>query len=286
MKVVLFCGGQGMRIREQSEHVPKPMINVGYRPILWHVMRYYAHFGHKDFVLCLGYKADTIKDYFINYDEAVSNDFVLSDGGRTLSLLQRDIQDWRITFVDTGVKTNVGQRLMRVREHLAGEEMFLANYTDGVSDLPLPQYVDYFTRRGKIACFAAVRPTGSFHLVSQKEDGTVTSIRHLAHSGARINGGFFAFRKEVFDYVRAGEDLVDEPFQRLIEERQLIAYRHDGFWACMDTFKEKQLLDEMYESGDTPWEVWRARNGPNTPATRAPGPEAARPGLPSAGPAH
>jgi glucose-1-phosphate cytidylyltransferase len=259
MKVVLFCGGQGTRLREHSESLPKPMISIGFRPILWHVMRYYAHYGHKEFILCLGYKADVIKDYFLNYDEAVSNDFVLSDGGETVQLLQRDIFDWKITFVDTGVQTNIGQRLRKVRRHLEEEEAFLANYTDGVSDLPLPDFVDYFNRRGKIACFTAVRPTGSFHLVSSDLDGTVTSIRHLAHSDTRINGGFFMFRREIFDFIGEGEDLVEEPFQRLIQRRQLIAYPYDGFWACMDTFKEKQLLDDMYTRGDTPWEVWRSK---------------------------
>src|SRR5215470_8642056 len=141
MKVVLFCGGLGMRIREAGENVPKPMITIGYRPILWHVMKYYAHHGHKDFILCLGYKADTVKNYFLNYNECTSNDFVLSQGGKNMKLFNSDIQDWRITFVDTGMTSNIGQRLKAVEKHLEGEEMFLANYTDGLSDLPLPEYI-------------------------------------------------------------------------------------------------------------------------------------------------
>src|SRR5690242_13738624 len=146
MKVVLFCGGLGMRLREYSETIPKPMVNIGYRPILWHVMKYYAHYGHKEFILCLGYKADMIKNYFLNYNECLSNDFTLSEGGKTLQLLNSDIQDWKITFVDTGVSTNIGQRLKMVEQHLEGEDVFLANYTDGLTDLPLPQLIDSFLK--------------------------------------------------------------------------------------------------------------------------------------------
>src|SRR5512138_864886 len=165
MKVVLFCGGLGMRLREYSESVPKPMVPVGYRPILWHVMRYYAHYGHKDFILCLGYKADAIKQYFIKYDETLSNDFVMTEGGRKVDLLRSDIQDWKITFVDTGLASNIGQRLKAVEPYVAMDEMFLANYSDGLSDLPLPDVIDYLERRPEmVACFAGVVPTSSFHL--------------------------------------------------------------------------------------------------------------------------
>src|SRR5258706_2998920 len=138
MKVVLFCGGFGMRMREYSEAVPKPMVPIGYRPILWHVMKYYAHYGHRDFVLCLGFKADVIKNYFLRYDECLSNDFVLTQGGKDVELLGRDIHDWRITFVDTGLTSNVGHRLKLVEKHLQDDPIFLANYTDGLSDVPLP----------------------------------------------------------------------------------------------------------------------------------------------------
>lgn len=257
MKVVLFCGGQGLRIREEAENLPKPMVQIGYRPILWHIMRYYAHFGHKDFVLCLGYRGDAIKRYFRDYDECISNDFVLSGGGRQIELLRSDIDDWRITFCDTGLMANIGERLQAVRHHLGNEEMFLANYADGVTDLPLPQYIDEFQRSGKVAAFMAVKPAWTFHLVDFGSDGVVKSVRHVTESGARINGGFFAFRREIFDYIEPGEELVIEPFQRLIRARQLFAYKHDGFWACMDTFKERQLLEDMHSQGVAQWEVWR-----------------------------
>ena len=256
MKVVLFCGGLGTRLRDFSETLPKPMVPIGYRPILWHIMKYYAHFGHKDFILCLGYKADVVKKYFLNYDECVSNNFVLSNGGRDVKLLNRDIDDWRISFVDTGISSNIGQRLKAVEEHLQGEEMFLANYADGLTDLPLPAYVDHVVSRGKIASFVAVNPVQSFHLVSRDQD-IVTSIRHVSRSGMEMNGGYFVFRREIFDYIKDGEELVEEPFQRLIAAQQLLAYRYEGFWACMDTFKEKNLLDDLYSQGNPPWEVWK-----------------------------
>jgi glucose-1-phosphate cytidylyltransferase len=258
MKVVIFCGGLGMRLREFSEATPKPMVPVGYRPIVWHLMRYYAHFGFKDFILCLGYKADTIKHYFLNYDETLSNDFVLSEGGKKVDLLASDIQDWKITFVDTGLSSNVGERLKLVQPFLEKEEMFLANYSDGLSDLPLPDIISFFEmRKEAVACFAGVPPTGTFSLVTVEDGGRVNSIRHVRDAGMRINGGYFVFRDKIFEYIGKGEELVNEPFQRLASEGKLLAYPYDGFWACMDTFKERQLLEDMYARGETPWEVWK-----------------------------
>lgn len=256
MKVVLFCGGLGMRMREYSEMLPKPMVPIGYRPILWHVMRYYAHYGHKDFILCLGYKADIIKKYFLEYNECVSNDFVLSNGGKNVELLSTDIDDWNITFVDTGLMSNIGQRLKAVQRHLEGEEIFLANYTDALSDVRLPNVIDSFKDSGKIACFVSVKPRASFHLIEMDPSGVVTSVEHIGKSGARINGGFMVLRHEIFSYMRDGEELVEQPFRRLIDERMLMAYQHEGFWACMDTFKEKQDLDDVFSRGNAPWAVW------------------------------
>lgn len=258
MKVVLFCGGLGTRLREFSENLPKPMVHIGYRPILWHVMKYYAHYGHKDFILCLGYKADVIKNYFLNYNECTSNDFTLLDGGKKLQLLNSDIQDWKITFVDTGLTSNIGQRLKAVEKYLGDEEVFLANYSDGLTDLFLPEFLDCFYKHDKIASFLCVRPSHSFHLVSTKEDGVVSEIRDVKQAGIRINGGYFVFKKEIFKYINSGDELVCEPFQRLIDRQQLIAYKYDGFWACMDTFKEQQQLDDLYSQGKAPWEVWKS----------------------------
>lgn len=257
MKVVLFCGGMGMRMREFSDQIPKPMVPIGYRPVLWHLMRFYAHYGHKDFILCLGYRADVIKDYFLNYKEWVSNDFVLSQGGQQLDLLKRDIDDWRITFVDTGVHANIGERLLAVREHLAGEEAFMANYADGLSDVHLPTLVDHFRRQDRVATFLCVRPSATFHIVSLNDDHTVDSIQESGRSDLWINGGFFVFKQEIFDYIEEGEELVYEPFDRLIKAGELTGFRHEGFWAGMDTFKDRQLLDDMYTQGEARWEVWK-----------------------------
>ena len=260
MKVVLFCGGLGTRLREISENLPKPMVKIGYRPILWHVMKYYAHYGHKDFILCLGYKADVIKNYFLNYDECLSNDFTLLEGGKNLQLLNSDIHDWKITFVDTGLTSNIGQRFKAVEKYLEGEEVFLANYSDGLTDLVLPEMIDDFYKQDKLASFVCVKPSQSFHLVEMKENGVVSEIRDVKQAGIRINGGYFIFKNDIFRYINQGEELVVEPFQRLIDMKELIAYKYDGFWACMDTFKEQQQLDDMYSQGKAPWEVWKFSN--------------------------
>jgi glucose-1-phosphate cytidylyltransferase len=262
VKVVLFCGGQGMRLREHSEALPKPLVPVGHRPIIWHVMKYYAHYGQKDFILCLGYMSTAIKEYFLRYNEAISNDFVMSEGGRHLELLGTDIQDWTITFAETGLNSNIGQRLKAVERYVRGEEVFLANYADGLTNFPLPSMVDHFMQSGKVAAFICVQPTHSFHMVSLGEGHEVTSIQHLSRSGLYVNGGYFILRKEIFDYIREGEELVEEPFRRLVEEGKLAGYRHDGFWLPMDTFKDKQLLEDMYSRGVAPWEVWK--HGPGS----------------------
>jgi glucose-1-phosphate cytidylyltransferase len=258
MKVVLFCGGLGTRIREYSDTIPKPMIPIGYRPMLWHLMKYYAHFGHREFILCLGYRGDVIKQYFLNYDECLSNDFVLSKGGRDLTLRSRDIQDWTVTFVDTGLHSNLGQRLKAVAPYLDGDEMFLANYSDGLTDLCLPGYVEHFRARDSIASFIAVRPKQTFHVVAMDDDGMVQDISHVGEAGLWINAGFFIFKREIFDHMREGEELVEEPFRRLIAARRLITYPYNGFWACMDTFKDKQMFDDVNALGNPPWEVWRS----------------------------
>jgi glucose-1-phosphate cytidylyltransferase len=257
MKVVLFCGGLGMRLREYSDVIPKPLVEVGSRPILWHLMKYYAHFGHKEFILCLGHGGAAIKDFFLKYNECVFNDFVYSAGGRHLELLREDINDWRITFVDTGLNSNIGERLMKVRQHVAGDEMFLANYADGLSDLDLGAHVEGFRASGKVACFVSVPAPHTFHIVRADADHNVTSLELVAESNVRINGGFFVLRKEIFEYMRPGDELVLQPFERLIEKRALTAVPYDGFWRNMDTFKDKIQLDEMAAKGKVPWQVWR-----------------------------
>jgi len=261
MKVVLFCGGLGLRLKEYAENIPKPLATIGYRPILWHVMKYYAHYGHKDFILCLGHRGDSIKDYFVKYDEYISNDFVLSAGGKNIDLINRDIHDWKITFADTGIMSNIGQRLKAVEKYLEGEDMFLANYSDGLTDLPLPQQISHFRKNDKIASFLCVRPNLSYTFISMDGGDLVADIQEMERTNIRINGGYFIFKKEIFNYIKEGEELVREPFRRLVDEKQLLAYQHEGFWACMDTFKDKQHLDDLYAKGKAPWQVWLNGNG-------------------------
>jgi glucose-1-phosphate cytidylyltransferase len=260
MKVVLFCGGLGLRLRDYADHIPKPMVPIGYRPILWHVMKYFAHFGHREFILCLGYRGDLIKQYFLDYNECLSNDFVFSKGGKNLELANSDIHDWTITFADTGVRSNIGQRLLAVEQYVAHEEVFLANYTDGLTDLDLASYLAYARQRDKIATFLSVKPNLSYHVARTNDEGLVTSINELTQSGIRINAGLFVLKRDIFRYVRPGEELVIEPFRRLIGDRQLAAYEYNGFFAAMDTFKDKQQLDDLCEAGQPPWEVWRRAN--------------------------
>ena len=257
MKVVLFCGGLGLRMRDYAEHIPKPMVNIGYRPILWHVMRYFAHFGHRDFILCLGHRGDLIKKYFLEYNECVSNDFVMSHGGKQLELLNSDIHDWNITFAETGLRSNIGQRLRAVERYLGDDEVFLANYSDGLIDLDFNAYLNYARRLDRIATFVSVRPNLSFHVATTDASGLVTGISEIGRSTMRVNAGFFVLKREIFDYMGPEDELVVEPFQRLIQHKQLAAYEYDGFFAAMDTFKDKQTLDTLNETGEAPWEVWR-----------------------------
>jgi glucose-1-phosphate cytidylyltransferase len=257
MKVVLFCGGLGTRLREHSDTIPKPLVNIGYQPILWHLMRYYAHFGHNDFILCLGYRGDMIRQFFLEYDECLTNDFVMSDGGRTIELMNTDIQDWRITFVDTGLHSNIGERLLRVRHLLEGEEMFMANYADALTDLPLDDHIRRFQESGAVGGLLAVRTSASFHSVQFDDGGWVTSFGKLTDREFWLNAGFFNFTPEVFDYIEPGEELVENPFERLIGARRLQVNRYTGFWQQMDTFREKILYDRMEARGDCPWMLWR-----------------------------
>lgn len=257
MKVVLFCGGQGMRLRDYSEKVPKPMVPVGPRPILWHVMKYYAQYGHTDFILCLGHHAEAIKRFFLTYDEAVSNDFILRKGGRDVEMLASDIDDWTITFVDTGLNTEIGKRLEMVKDHLEGEEMFLANYADGVTDLDLNQYIEDFSASGKVAGLLAVRPPQSYHVVTMDEGGVPTRIGPISGTNLRINAGYFALRSSVFDYLEHHDDLAVGTFEELVDLGELYAHTFDGFWSPMDTFKEKQFLDGIWASGEVPWLLHR-----------------------------
>ena len=229
-------------------------------------MKYYVHFGHKDFILCLGHKGNVIKDYFLQYDESVSNDFVWSQGGRKIEYINRDLDDWTITFVETGIHSTIGERLKAAEPYLQDEEMFMANYGDGLSDLNLQLMIDEFRRTNAVASLLLVQPTASFDIVGITSQGKVSQVSPLSESDIWINGGFFVFRGEIFRYINPGDELVREPFQRLIEKGALLAHKCTGFWHCMDTFKDKQSLEELNQRA-APWKVWNSVHTPN-PAVR------------------
>ena len=253
MKVVLFCGGLGTRIRDYSESIPKPMMPIGHHPILWHVMQYYSQHRHHDFILCLGYKANVVKNYFLNYKIAESSDCIISEFGSKVEILGERPPDWRITLVDTGMWRNIGERLFAVKRFVKNEEIFFANYSDGLTDAPLAEMIDQFKASDKIGCFIAIHPPISFHLAEFDEEGVVHRIRSSQQSDIWINGGYFIFRREIFDYIQDGEELVLEPFNRLIKSGNLMAYKYEGFWRAMDTLRDRQVLEEMVERGETPW---------------------------------
>ena len=256
MKVVLFCGGYGMRMRDGVSDLPKPMHQVGPRPLIWHVMRYYAHFGHKDFVLCLGYGAHHIKDFFLHYDETASNDFVMREG--RVDLLGSDIKDWTITFAHTGLDSPIGERLRRVRQHVEGEDMFLANYADVLTNAPLNVMIERFRASDAVGGLLAVPPQSAFHCVNLGERDEISSITMLQEMPLWENGGYLMFRPEVFEYLEEGCDLIGDVCAPLAKNGQMMAFRHRGFWQPADTVKERTALEAAYQSGIRPWMLWEA----------------------------
>jgi glucose-1-phosphate cytidylyltransferase len=259
MKVVLFCGGLGMRIRTGPNSLPKPMMPIGSRPVLWHVMRYYAHFGHTEFILCLGYGAEAVKDYFLEYRETHSNDFVLSKGGQHVQMLDTDISNWSISFIDTGIDTAIGERLRRVRPYLEEDEIFLANYGDVLTDAPLNDLIADFAHTDAVGSLLAVKPQDSFHVVDIVDGNRVTGLTAVADMPMCINGGYFILRQGIFGYLNEGDDLVMDGCVRAAQQGKMRAVRYDGFWAPMDTLKERTALEDRYRNGSSPWAVWRDR---------------------------
>jgi glucose-1-phosphate cytidylyltransferase len=248
-----------MRMREGADSAPKPMAMIGDRPLLWHVMRYYAHFGHTEFILCLGYGAAAVKEFFLGYDETLSNDFTLSAGGRDLRLHSTDITDWKITFLDTGLHTTIGERLMRVREHVAEEPMFMANYADTLTDAPLDEMAERFETSGAVASMIVVPPVSTHHVVEMDTAGRVTCVRAVSELMQWENGGYFMMTPEIFDVLREGEEMVPEAFSRLVPDGHLLAQRYEGFFRAADTFKDRAELEGMYLRGDRPWMLWEAQ---------------------------
>ncbi len=256
-KVVILCGGIGTRMREETEHRPKAMVQIGGRPILWHLMRIYYTYGYRKFILCLGYKGSMIKEYFLNY-QSMQNDFTLRlrSGSHQLWTHQDEVEDWEITFVDTGAETQTGGRLFRIRQHIQ-EEFFLANYCDGLSDINLDQLVAYHREKKKVATLSGFHARSRFGLVGVNGDGIVNLWQEKPLMHDLIPGGYFVFDRKMFDYLDPEVILEHRPFETLAREGQLSLYPHEGFWFCMDTFKEAQTLNEMWKNGERPWVVWK-----------------------------
>jgi len=260
-----------MRMRDGVSSGPKPMAMVGERPLLWHVMRYYAYFGHTDFVLCLGYGASYVKDFFLHYDETRSNDFVLEKGATEVKLFSRDISDWRITFVDTGLTSPIGERLRRVRRFVEDQEIFMANYADVLTNAPLPDIISRFEASTAVAGLLAVPPQSSHHVVDIGDDGFITQVTPMRDLRQWENGGYFVLRPEVFEYLNEGEDLIEDAIMRLVPAGRVLAYPYKGYWSPADTVKERAQLEEMYQRGHCPWMIWDADRSAGAPAIGAAG---------------
>ena len=260
MKTVILCGGYGTRIRDVADNIPKPMIPVGRFPILWHIMKYYASYGHKDFVLCLGYKSQAIKDFFLNY-EAHIKDFTIDLGGKAAVQFHTDHSesDWRVTLAETGLNALTGARIRRAQKYLGDDDSFMLTYGDGVGDIDLDRLLAFHNSHGKALTVTGVRPPGRFGELLSDANGKVTEFNEKPQAaGGRISGGFFVCRKNLFDYLDDREDLMfeKEPMARLVKDGQLMVFEHDGFWQPMDTHREYQLLNDLYDSGKAPWVKW------------------------------
>lgn len=257
MKTVILCGGYGTRIRDVAENIPKPMIPIENQPILVHIMKYYAHFNHKDFVLCLGYKGQVIKDFFINYHQHVS-DFTIDLKATKPIEFHGAIEslDWNVTLAETGMKAMTGARIKRIKRYVADEDNFMLTYGDGVGDVDLDALMKFHRAHGKILTVTGVRPPGRFGELMADKEGKITEFNEKPQATAgRISGGYFVCKKEIFNYLNDDESLVfeQEPMRKLVQDGQLMMFEHDGFWQPMDTYREYVLLNELCEKGKAPW---------------------------------
>lgn len=258
MKVVILAGGFGTRISEESHLKPKPMIEIGEQPILWHIMKYYSHFGFNDFVICLGYKAYVIKEFFADYYLHMSDiTFDFSDHNKMI-VHDNFAEPWKVTLVDTGLHTMTGGRLKRIREHI-GNETFMLTYGDGVADVDIKALVDFHSCHGKIATMTAIRPSGRFGILDVQSGNEITAFREKSQEDTGlINGGFMVFKPDIFDYIEDDNTVLEkEPLERLASEKQLMAFKHKGFWQCMDTMRDKTYLDSLLTKDQAPWKVWK-----------------------------
>lgn len=256
MKVALLAGGMGTRLREETEFLPKPMVQVGSRPILWHIMRSYGFFGHSDFVICAGYKGEIIKEYFREFQSEVS-DFTVTLGSKfSIEFHDEFVENgWKVTFADTGLTTMTGGRLFKARKYI-DDEVFMCTYGDGLSDVNLNNLLEFHKSHGKIATVTAVRPLSRFGVLELGSNGVVESFREKPQADGWINAGFFVFNKNVFEYLDENSILENEPLARLSADSELMAFRHDGFWQPMDTYREYSMLNDMWNSNSAPWKIW------------------------------
>ena len=267
MRVVLFCGGLGLRmralvedngeLRRRAADAPKPMIEVGGHPLLWHLMKWYAHYGHTEFVLCLGHRGEVIRDWFLTQAHGGVMPLNSSIPAVKVRMEEPEMAGWEVTLVDTGPDAVVGQRLRAVREFVDDQDVFLANYADGLSDVPLPELIELSQETGAVATFMAAPLASSLHAVRVTGSGHVHSIGPLEDQHLLINGGFFVLRSEIFDYLHESEELVVEPFGRLINEGRLVAMPYHGFWVALDTAKDRVRAEELWETS-RPWAVWES----------------------------
>lgn len=260
-KVVILCGGEGTRIRSVTEAMPKPMIDIGGRPILWHIMKIYSFYGIRNFILCLGYKGEAIIDYFENY-HARTHDFTMKvkDGNRKLFHMDgaedRDVDEWEITFALTGERTMTGGRIKRIEKYI-DEDLFFCTYGDGVSDIDINALFKYHWEKGKVATLTGVHLPTTFGIVESGDDGIVNSFREKPVLGGVINGGFFVFNKEIFDSIDDDQTVLeDKPFKRLVRSNEIAMFSHEGFWHCMDTYKDYAALNRLWAEGKAPWKIW------------------------------
>jgi glucose-1-phosphate cytidylyltransferase len=257
VKVVILCGGQGTRLREETEFRPKPLVMIGQRPILWHIMKLFAHYGYREFVLCLGYRGHMIKEYFLNY-EAMNNDFTIHLGSKTRIdyLGSHGEQDFHVTLAETGPETMTGGRVKRIQRHVDGDTV-MVTYGDGVADVDVPALLSYHRAHGKLATVTAVQPSSRFGMLGVADDGRVTSFAEKPKMDGWASAGFFVFNTRFFDYLDGDSCILErEPLERLSDEGQLMVYRHRGFFYAMDTYREYQALNSMWDEGKAPWKVW------------------------------
>ena len=259
MKVVILCGGQGTRLREMTEIKPKPMVEIGGMPILWHIMKTYSHFGFNDFILCLGYKGELIKEYFYHYD-ILSNDFTIDLGSKDITLYPRHSESsWRVTFVDTGMHTMTGARVKRIDKFIAGDDLFMLTYGDGVTDMNIDELLSFHIAHGKIGTVTGVSPPSRYGELNIHQDQVISFTEKPIVDDSPINGGYFVFHRSFLNYLSDDEDCIleREPLERLAKDGELKVHRYNGFWQCMDTYRDLRFLTQLWESGTPPWKVWK-----------------------------